>query len=351
MSIRQMLEQQEHMILHPRAGFSDESRGRRKQEKPCDVRPIYQHDRDKLIHSKSFRRLLRKTQVFLAPLGDHYRTRMTHTLEVSQIARTLARALRLNEHLTEAIALGHDLGHTPFGHAGEAVLNELMPKGFRHVTQSVRVVQQLEQEGQGLNLTHEVIDGIARHSKGKGDIVSGARNQLPMTLEGQLVRLSDIVAYVNHDLDDALRSGILHIDQLPVHLVKILGDTHSKRIRRMVLDVIKNTDLDAGDNITLSPEIEQALAQMRDFLYETVYDNPVVHDEFSKCRKMFADIFKTFQSHPEKFEELTEQVLPADEEMRRLSICDFVAGMTDRYAIRLYQRLFIPCPWPVDPQH
>ncbi len=350
MSIRNMIEQQEHQVLHPRAAFSDHNRGRKRQEQPCSIRPAFQHDRDKILHSKSFRRLLRKTQVFLAPQGDHYRTRMTHTLEVSQIARTLARALMLNEHLTEAIALGHDLGHTPFGHAGEAVLNDLMPGGFRHVNQSVRVVDLLERDGQGLNLTIETIDGIAQHSKGRGKILSGAGSNLPITLEGQLVRLSDIVAYVNHDLDDAIRAGIIVESDVPKELLKTLGPSHSARIDRMVKDVLYSTNLDDGDLIQMSDELEEALQDMRDFLYEKVYDNPVVHEEFTKCRKMLTDLFSIFIEQPSTFDRLAGKgregkasgVFGLD---RR--ICDFIAGMTDRYALWLYNELFIPRPWPL----
>jgi dGTPase len=347
MIIRQMLEQQERQVLHPRASFSAQSRGRSRPEEPCQVRPAYQHDRDKIIHCKAFRRMLRKTQVFLAPQGDHYRTRMTHSLDVSQIARTLARALRLNEQLTEAIAMGHDLGHTPFGHAGEAVLDELMPGGFRHVSQSVRVVELLERDGAGLNLCAETIDGIARHSKGRGRILSGAGADLPMTLEGQLVRLSDIVAYVNHDLDDALRAGVLRHADLPADLLQVLGDSHSKRIGRMVTDVLATTDLDRDETIGLSEEVEDALRRMRDFLYERVYENPTVHDEFSKCRKMLEDLFHAFHDRPEIFTRQTGRQLPEGQAERERQICDFLAGMTDRYAMQLYEELFIPRPWPL----
>lgn len=350
MSIRSMIEEQEHQILHPRAAFSDQNGGRARQEQACSIRPAFQHDRDKILHSKSFRRLLRKTQVFLAPQGDHYRTRMTHTLEVSQIARTLARALRLNEHLTEAIALGHDLGHTPFGHAGEAVLNQLMPGGFRHVSQSVRVVQLLERDGRGLNLTVETIDGIARHSKGRGKILSGAGDSLPSTLEGQLVRLSDIVAYVNHDLDDAIRAGIIVEADVPKKLIETLGSTHSARINRMVTDVLRCTDLDSGDFIQMSDELEDALRDVRDFLYEKVYDNPAVHEEFTKCRKMLRDLFGIFLDKPSTFERLagkSSEGQGGDDTQLERRICDFIAGMTDRYALFLYNELFIPRPWPL----
>jgi len=346
-TIRRMLEQQEHATLHPRAAFSDASQGRHRPEPPCPLRPAFQHDRDKILHSKSFRRLLHKTQVFLSPQGDHYRTRMTHTLEVSQIARTLARALRLNESLTEAIALGHDLGHTPFGHAGESVLDKILPGGFRHWIQSVRVVTVLEREGRGLNLTREVVNGIGRHSKGKGLILGGAADELPFTLEGQLVRVSDIVAYVNHDLDDALRGGILKLADVPARLVRVLGATHSRRIHRMVTDIVKHTDLDGGGPVRLSNGMEEALGEMRAFLYQRVYENPRVHEEFEKCSKMLKDMFEVFWEKPEVFLRHSGQELPGSEALRRRTIADFIAGMTDRYATRLYQELFVPRPWPI----
>jgi dGTPase len=345
--IRLMLEAQEHQSLHPRATFSDQSRGRARPEPQCPVRPAFQHDRDRILHSKPFRRLLHKTQVFLSPQGDHYRTRMTHTLEVSQIARTLARALRLNEQLTEAIALGHDLGHTPFGHAGEAVLDELLPGGFRHVQQSVRVVELLARDGRGLNLTREVVDGIGKHSKGRGSILAGAGDELPMTLEGQLVRLADIVAYVNHDLDDALRSGVLRLEDIPRDLLRALGETHSERISRAVMDVLAQTHLDQGEPIRLSAEIEQALARMREVLYERVYDNPLVHEEFLKCRKVLGDLMHAFLEDPGSYVRLTGQRLPEDALERRRAVGDFLAGMTDRYALRLFEALFVPRPWPL----
>jgi len=347
MKIRQMLEEQEHLVLHPAAAFSDQTSGRSRKAKSCPLRPAFQHDRDKILHSKSFRRLLHKTQVFLSPRGDHYRTRMTHTLEVSQIARTLARGLRLNEHLTEAIALGHDLGHTPFGHAGEDALRRLMPSGFKHVAQSVRVVEVLEKDGLGLNLTAEVIDGIARHSKGRGKILQGASKALPKTLEGQLVRVADIVAYVNHDTDDALRGGIIKLSDIPKRLLSVLGRTHSQRISRAAKDVLENTDLDNSSRIKISSEMEQAIEQMRDFLWDKVYYNPTVHDEFAKCYKMLEELFHLFLDKPEVFKTVTDQEVPEDKAKRRRAVCDFLAGMTDRYAIRLYKGLFIPKPWPV----
>jgi len=343
MNIRRQLEEQEHLVLHPAAAFSDRSQGRARPERPCSVRPAFQHDRDRILHSKSFRRLLHKTQVFLAPSGDHYRTRLTHTLEVAQIARTMARALRLNETLTEAIALGHDLGHTPFGHAGEAVLRRLMPGGFHHVQQSVRVVEKLENNGRGLNLTGEVVDGIARHSKGRGSITRGKAN-LPSTLEGQLVRIADIIAYVNHDTDDALRGGVLKLSDIPRPLVRALGRTHSERIGRAVRDVLEHTDLDREPVIHLSEEMEEALQGMRDFLWDNVYDNPTVHDEFIKCQRLLEELFHLFVSRPELFASLSGQP-PEHEEPIERRVCDFLAGMTDRYAIGLFRSLFVPRPW------
>jgi dGTPase len=347
MQIRRMLEEQEHAVLHPAAAFSDRSRGRQRKEKSCTVRPAFQRDRDKIIHCKSFRRLMHKTQVFLSPQGDHYRTRMTHTLEVSQIARTLARALRLNEQLTEAITLGHDLGHTPFGHAGEEALNLLMPGGFRHVDQSLRVVQVLERGGRGLNLTREVLDGIARHSKGRGKILGGAGKHLPATLEGQLVRVADIVAYVNHDLDDALRGGVLKQPDVPARLLSVLGRTHSRRIARAVKDVLDHTRLDHLPRIVLGAEMEEALMEMRDFLWERVYDNPTVHEEFAKCHKMLEAFFQRFMDEPAVFRRITGHPVPKTRTARMRAVCDFLAGMTDRYAIRLFDELFLPRPWPV----
>ncbi len=344
--IRKMLESQEHATLHPSAAFSDQSRGRSRPERPCPVRPAFQRDRDRILHCKSFRRLLHKTQVFLSPQGDHYRTRLTHTLEVSQIARTLSRGLRLNEYLTEAIALGHDLGHTPFGHAGEAVLDRLMPGGFRHEIQSVRVVVKLENNGRGLNLSREVIDGIGGHSKGRGKIINGAAS-LPRTLEGQLVRVSDIIAYVNHDLDDALRSGVLRLRDVPARLLKKLGQTHSQRIGRMVTDVLTNTRLDRDPHIRMSSGMEEALKNLRSFLWDRVYENPEVHGEFQKCDKLLSDLFAYFQRDEQVFTLLSDQKLPQRSPQRERIICDFLAGMTDRFAIRIYEMLSIPRPWPV----
>jgi len=349
-SIRKMLEQQEHDLLHPRAAFSDQSRGRARRERSCSVRPAFQHDRDRILHCKTFRRLGHKTQVFLAPQGDHYRTRLTHTLEVSQIARTLARALRLNEHLTEAIALGHDLGHTPFGHAGEDALNRLVPGGFRHVGQSVRVVEKLERVGKGLNLNREVVDGIARHSKGRGGILGGGAVDLPQTLEGQLVRVADIVAYVNHDLDDALRGGVLRLQDVPRDLLQVVGRSHSRRITRAVKDVLRHTDLDREPGICMGAEMEAALRAMRDFLWDNVYDNPLVHDEFVKSQAMLEKLYVHFLDEPQSFRRFAGGPVLSSRRARARAVCDFLAGMTDRYAVRLFETLFVPRPWPAEPR-
>ncbi len=346
MLIRERLEDLEHRIYHPRASYSDSTRGRARQEKACTVRPAFQHDRDKILHCKAFRRLLHKTQVFLSPQGDHYRTRMTHTLEVSQIARTLATALRLNDQLTEAIALGHDLGHTPFGHAGEDALNQMIPGGFRHVAQSVRVVEILEKEGHGLNLTWEVLDGIAKHSKGKGKILGGAGHHLPRTLEGQIVRVADIIAYVNHDLDDALRGGVLRLQDVPKNLLSVVGRTHSQRIARAVKDILKNTDLDRGEGIAMSEDMEQAIVDLRAFLWDRVYENPTVHDEFKKCHTMLEHLFHLLMSDKTIFTRLLGPGPPDCDERKMRMVTDFLAGMTDRFATRLYKELFIPRPWP-----
>lgn len=338
--IRLLLEEQEERILHPRATRSSATRGRVRDESPCDIRPAYQHDRDRILHSKSFRRLKHKTQVFLAPAGDHYRTRLTHTLEVSQIARTMARALNLNESLVEAIALAHDLGHTPFGHAGETVLKRLRPGGFHHALQSLRVVDLLENEGRGLNLTHEVREGILHHTKGKGDI-----HREGATLEAQVVRLSDLVAYLNHDIDDALRAGVICQEDIPAQIRVLLGETHGARIDTMVRDAIAETLSREHDSVALSPEIHEATAALRDFLYERVYENPTVHGDFVKSSRLLEELYAHFVSEGEWF--LGELAQPIPGEALEILAADFIAGMTDRYAIALYESLFMPQPWKV----
>src|SRR5512140_2753912 len=275
-SIRAMLEELESRTLHPRAARSAASRGRARIDPEDDLRPAFQRDRDRIAHCKSFRRLQGKTQVFLAPRGDHYRNRLTHTLEVAQVARSIARALRLNEMLVEAICMGHDLGHTPFGHAGERLLDEVVEGGFHHVLQSVRVVEVLEHDGRGLNLCAEVRDGILRHSKGRGNVLMKGTGAKALTLEAEVVRLADIIAYVNHDLDDAVRAGLLEEADVPADIQRVLGTRHSQRLATLIGDVIRASDLDGGGHIEMSPEVHAALVALREFLYHRVYENPVV---------------------------------------------------------------------------
>ena len=325
--------EQEHEHLSDQASFSDRSLGRDRASQEDRFRSTYQKDRDKILHTKAFRRLSHKTQVFLAPVGDHYRTRLTHTLEVSQIARTIARALGLNEDLTEAIALGHDLGHTPFGHAGEKALSSMMEKPFRHNEQSLRVVDKLERGGTGLNLTYEVRMGILGHT---GDFI-------PETLEGQIVRTSDRIAYINHDIDDAMRAGILTEDDIPPEIAEILGHSHSQRINTLVENMIDNTI--ATGTLGMQPEIAQAMDRLRTFMFARVYTNPVAKGEETKAKDMLCRLFEYYMRRPEK--------LPADflpqldfDGMERI-VCDYIAGMTDRYAVYKYSELFIPTTWQV----
>lgn len=335
MSVREFLEQQEHFRLDPKAAFSDRSRGRPIPETPGeeDVRTCYQRDSDKIVHSKSFRRLMHKTQVFLQPEGDHYRTRMTHTIEVSRIARTIARALRMNEDLTEAIALGHDLGHTPFGHAGEAALSEVMDKPFRHNEQSLRVVDILEKDGEGLNLSFEVRMGILGHT---GEYI-------PDTVEGQIVRRSDQIAYVNHDIDDAMRAGILTNEDIPRAISRVLGHTHKERINTLVCDTIV-TSREAG-MLCMSPNVEQALRDLRSFMFANVYRNPVAKSQEKKARDMLHRLFEYYVRHPEALPEDFHPQLSFDGMER--TVCDYIAGMTDKYAVDKYAELFIPAGWNV----
>ncbi len=321
------------------------TKGRRFPEEECPLRPAFQHDRDRIIHSKSFRRLKHKTQVFLAPTGDHYRTRLTHTLEVSQIARTIAKSLRLNEDLTEAIALGHDLGHTPFGHAGEETLNELIPGGFSHTDQGLRVVDLLEKEGQGLNLTFEVRDGILKHSKGKGEILCEDPSLMAATLEGQVVRIADIIAYINHDLDDAIRGGIISPADIPKDCIEILGETHSKRINRMVTDIVFETLKEGGGRLSISREVLNAIWALREFLWERVYENETVHADFHKASKILRELYQYFMDHPLEFLKLLDK--PELYDSLERCVCDFLAGMTDRYAFNLYEKTFLPLPWMI----
>ncbi len=344
MNIREQTEEFERRFLHPRACLSSASKGRAVKEKEGDIRTAFQRDRDRIIHSKAFRRLKHKTQVFLAPRGDHYRTRLTHVLEVSQIARTIARALRLNEDLTEAISLGHDLGHTPFGHAGEMVLREIHPGGFDHYIQSLRVVDFLERDGQGLNLTHEVRNGIVKHSKGKGLIIPDKKTERAETLEGQVVRVSDLIAYVNHDLDDALRAEVLREADIPKKILKVLGDTHARRIDVMVKDFIYQSGATGLEDLRMSDEVSEAASGLRDFLYVRVYESPLIIKEFRKAQKILRDLYDYYLEH---VEELFEDI-PAEKRMNKnRMVCDFIAGMTDRFALMTYERLFLPQQWNV----
>ena len=333
MTIRERSQQLERQLLGPYACLSERSLGRERPEEECPIRTCFQRDIDRIIHSKAFRRLKHKTQVFLQPEGDHYRTRMTHTLEVARIARTMARGLRLNEDLTEAAALGHDLGHTPFGHAGERVLNEIMPGGFEHNVQSLRVVEQLEKDGEGLNLTAEVREGILCHT--------GPRRA--ETLEGQLLRLADQIAYINHDIDDAMRGGIIYPIDIPVHLSQVLGFTHSDRINTLTVDVIEAS---AGrDHICQTEEIREAMRDLREFMFEAVYRNPVAKGEESKAQDMLRRLFDYYRKEPDRLPE-DFQDIRAKEGVDR-AVCDYIAGMTDSYAVGQFGEVFIPKAWTV----
>lgn len=351
LNIRRQTEEMERRFLHPRACLSEKSRGRLRAENEGDLRTCFQRDRDRIIHSKAFRRLKHKTQVFLAPRGDHYRTRLTHVLEVSQIARTVARALRLNEDLTEAASLGHDLGHTPFGHAGEAVLREIHPGGFNHYEQSLRVVDILEEKGKGLNLTHEVRDAIVKHSKGKGHIIiiakggsAGKRGEMALTLEGQVVRVSDIIAYLNHDMDDALRAKVIKQSDIPKGIRKTLGERHSKRIDTMVRDLISNTLEAELKELRMSAGVLKAIYALRDFLFKHVYESDTTNHEFRKARKILTDLYEYYLDN---IEEVPGKVQKGKRPDKHQRVCDFIAGMTDRFALMTYERLFMPDEWKI----
>jgi dGTPase len=341
---REKAEAREKIILGPYAAHSSSHMGRNLKESPCPARTAYQVDCHRIVHSKAFRRLKGKTQVFLWPKGDHYRTRITHCLEVSQIGRTLARALSLNEDLVEAIALGHDLGHTPFGHAGEEVLQKLVPSGFRHEQQSLRVVERLENNGQGLNLTSEVRDGILRHSKGAGPLNSPLAEQLPCTLEGQVVRFSDVIAYVNHDLDDAMRAGVIDSDQLPPGILKILGTTHSDRLTHFVVDIVRETNLEDDLSIAMGEKTAAALEELRFFLNKEVYYNSLVHAEFEKARRLLERLWEFFTDNLDRFyDEFWPSALR--DGIPEMDIRDFLAGMTDAFAVNLFDQVFSPKRW------
>jgi dGTPase len=341
-SLREQLEDRERDLLAPQAAKSADTRGRLRREPEDDVRPAFQRDRDRIIHTKAFRRLSHKTQVFFRPARDHYRTRMTHTLEVSQIARTIAKALRLHEELTEAITLAHDLGHTPFGHAGERILNDITPGGFNHYEQSLRIVDRLENDGEGLNLTWEVRDGIAKHSKGKtGAPVGGSAEDRAATVEGQIARVADLIAYVNHDIDDAIRAGLLRAEDLPAGPVARLGRSSSERIGRMVRDVVLST-LDAGlVEIRMGEEALEATLELRRFLFESVYENELSTAEFKKASGILGGLWEKVREQPERF--LDRRTIERDG--LDVAARDFLAGMTDRYAVGLFEELFIPKPW------
>ena len=331
-TIRVMQEEREHMTLSPYASFSDRSKGRTLKEEPCDIRTCFERDRDRIIHSKAFRRLNGKTQVFLTPYGDHYRTRMTHTLEVSQIARTIAKALRLNEDLTEAIALGHDLGHTPFGHAGERALNSVCPGGFEHHLQSIRIVEFLEKKnGKTMNLTWEVKDGILNHQT----------NGKPGTLEGKIVRLSDKIAYVNHDIDDAIRGHVIEESDIPKEYTNVLGHSLSQRLNTMIHDIVINS-MDK-DDIIVSDEIYSAMQALRKYMYENVYTNPKAKGQEKKAEKMLIDMYEYYLDH---MDAIPKEHRDAPEGKEK-AVADYVAGMTDRYAVMKYNELMVPTGWQI----
>lgn len=332
MNIRENMEQREFEFLSPYASHSIHSKGRERQEEECDVRTVYQRDRDRILHCKAFRRLKDKTQVFLAPQGDHYRNRLTHTLEVSQIARTIAKALRLNEDLVEAIALGHDLGHTPFGHAGEKALDEISPGGFAHYRQSARVVQILEKNGEGLNLTCEVIDGILNH-RTTGN---------PSTLEGQVVRFSDKLAYLHHDMDDAQRAGIITEDDIPITMRMLLGDTTRERLNTFVHDIIENSM--EKDCIQMSDEIQEALMDLRELMFRSVYNHQEAKREEKKAIHMLKELYQYYIRHPEAMSREYREFLVKGESMDRI-VCDYLSGMTDQYSMAKFRELFIPQSW------
>lgn len=332
MTIRESLELREKEYLSPYAAFSMDSRGRQKEEEPCDIRPVFQRDRDRILHSKSFRRLKDKTQVFLTPEGDHYRTRLTHTLEVSQNARTIAKALRLNEDLVEAIALGHDLGHTPFGHAGERALDKVCPYGFSHSEQSVRTVDMLEKDGQGLNLTFEVRDGILNHQT-KGS---------PCTLEGKIVRISDKIAYMHHDMDDAIRAGILQESDIPAEITDVIGDTLGKRLDHFIHDLVMTS---AGlHDICMSEPVAAAMKKLREFLFENLYTNPIAKGEEKKAEILIETLYDYYGKHMELLPKDYHVLMDRGEPKEKV-LCDYIGAMTDRFAIAQYEEIYIPKCW------
>ena len=334
MSIRENLERMEEISLSPFATLSVNSRGRDREEPQCDIRPVFQRDRDRILHCNAFRRLTHKTQVFLSPKGDHYRTRLTHTLEVSQNARTIAKALRLNEDLVEAIALGHDLGHTPFGHAGERILNELCDEGYRHNEQSVRIVEKLEKDGKGLNLTWEVRDGILNHQT----------SMMPHTLEGKIVRLSDKIAYINHDIDDAIRAKVMSEEDIPLEIRKVLGMTTKERLNTLIHNIIMNS---MGKNdIVMSEEIGGAMQDLRKFMFQKVYTNPAAKGEEAKAERLLCELYAHYMGHIEILPEQYQRMHSEGEKKERV-VCDYISGMTDQYAVAKYREFFLPKAWEI----
>ena len=333
MTIRENLENWECVYLSPYACLSKKSKGRAKEEEQCDIRPVFQRDRDRIIHSKSFRRLKDKTQVFLTPDGDHYRTRLTHTLEVSQNARTIAKALQLNEDLVEAIALGHDLGHTPFGHAGERALDRVCPFGFVHSEQSVRTVEVLEKDGQGLNLTFEVCDGIRNHQT----------SCTPATLEGKIVRLSDKIAYIHHDMDDAIRAHILKDEDVPKSIGAVIGYSLSERLDSFIHDIVTNSQ--GKNDIIMSEPVAAAMKEMRAFMFESVYKNPIAKSEEGKAEMLVEALYEHYLKNLDQLPEDMLQIMERDQTPKEQIVCDYIGAMTDRFAIAQYEELFIPKTW------
>ncbi|BBO85135.1 deoxyguanosinetriphosphate triphosphohydrolase-like protein [Desulfosarcina ovata subsp. sediminis] len=349
MNLREQFEKREQNFMSPFGCLSAQSRGRKRVEAPCPIRTVFQVDRDRIVYSNAFRRLKHKTQVFLNPLGDEYRTRLTHTLEVAQIARTIARAMFLNEDLTEAIALGHDLGHTPFGHGGETVLQEIHSPAFSHHRQSLRVVDVIENNGRGLNLTHEVRDGIVKHSKGYGKILPDNPDELAFTNEGRVVRVSDIMAYLNHDLDDAIRSGVIRESQVPEVCIRVIGRTHQERATTMIRDLVFSSRAENGElRLDMSEEVFNAMTTLRAFLYQNVYRSHRVHREFIKAKKILAELYGYLIDNPAALEaELSRMGIDGcldNGEPREQVVCDFIASITDRYALDLYRKIFFPSP-------
>jgi len=350
MSIRKEFEEREKRFMSPMGCLSVKSRGRKKKEAPCPIRTPFQRDRDRILYSNAFRRLKHKTQVFLSPFGDQYRTRLTHTLEVAQIARTIARAMRLNEDLAEAIALGHDLGHTPFGHSGETALREIYSPDFSHNEQSLRVVDVLEKNGRGLNLTDEVRDGILKHSKGYGRIMPEDPQELAYTLEGKIVRIADIMAYLNHDLDDAIRSGVICADQVPQSCCDVLGKSHAQRATTMIHDLIfsSNEHCDKAHHLCMSDRVYHAMTTLRQFLYENVYRSDRVHQEFVKAKKILTELYLFFLENDEMLAKNLKTMemsgIHHNGDSARRVVCDLIASMTDGYAMELYTQFFFPSP-------